>query len=70
MEKLEDGVRGRCDREISMEVKENTVVRTAMMYSAETAKKAQEKKLDVAEMRMFRWTCGVTMMNGIQDVSC
>ena len=34
-----------------------TVVRPAMMYGAETwaVKKTQEKKLDVAEMRMLRW---------------
>ena len=33
-----------------------TVVRPAMMYGAEmwAVKKAQEKKLDVAEMRMLR----------------
>ena len=39
-----------------------TVVRPAMMYDAETwaVKKAQEKKLDVAEMRMLRWMSGVT----------
>ena len=36
------------------------VVRPAMMYGAETwaVKKAQEKKLDVAEMRMLRWMIG------------
>ena len=34
-----------------------TVVRPALMYEAETwaLKKAQEKKLEVAEMRMLRW---------------
>ena len=33
-----------------------------MMYDAQTwaVKKAQEKKLDVAEMRMIKWMCGVT----------
>ena len=32
------------------------------MYGAETrvAKEVDERKLDVAEMRMLRWTCGVT----------
>ena len=45
-----------CDRRISLRVKGKvykTVVRPAMMYGAETwaVKKAQEKKLDVAEMR-------------------
>ena len=29
-------------------------------------KKAQEKKLDVAEMRMLRWMSGVTMLDRIR----
>ena len=35
------------------------------MYGAETwaVKKAQEKKLDVAEMRMLRWMSGVTKLD-------
>ena len=39
----------------------NTVVRTAMMYGAETwtVKKTQEKKLDVAEKMVLRWMCGI-----------
>ena len=41
--------------------------RPTMMYGAETwaVKKAQEKKLDVAEMRMLRWMSGVTKLNRI-----
>ena len=47
-----------CDRSVSLRVKgkvSKIVVRPAMMYGAETwaVKKAQEKKLDVAEMRML-----------------
>ena len=40
-----------------------------MMYDAETwaAKKAQEKKLDVAEMRMLRWMSGVTKLDRIRN---
>ena len=54
-----------CERRISLKVKgkvHKTVVRPAMMYDAETwgVKKAQEKKLDVMEMRMLRWMSGVT----------
>ena len=50
-----------CDRRISLRVKGKvykTVVRPAMMYGAETwaVKKAQEKKLDVAEMRMLTFS--------------
>ena len=35
------------------------------MYGAETwaVQKAQEKKLDVAEMMMFRWMGGVTKLD-------
>ncbi len=46
-----------------------TVVRPAMMYGAETwaVKKAHEKKLDVAEMRMLRWMSGVTKMDRIRN---
>ena len=46
-----------------------TVVRPAMMYGAETwaVKKAQEKKLDVAEMRMLRWMSGVTKLDRIRN---
>ena len=46
-----------------------TVVRPAMMYGAETwaVKKAQEKKLDVAEMSMLRWMSGVTKMDRIRN---
>ena len=46
-----------------------TVVRPAMMYGAETwaVKKAQEKKLDVTEMRMLRWMSGVTKLDRIRN---
>ena len=48
-----------------------TDVRPAMMYGAETwaVKKAQEKKLDVAEMRMLRWMSGVTKLDRIRNES-
>ena len=46
-----------------------TAVRPAMMYGAEiwAVKKAQEKKLDVAEMRMLRWMSGVTKLDRIRN---
>ena len=61
-----------CDRRISLRVRGKvykTVVRPAMMYGAETwaVKKAHEKKLDVAEMRMLRWMSGVTKMDRIRN---
>ena len=41
------------------------------MYCAETwaANKAQEKKLDVADMRMLRWVSGVTNMERIRGTT-
>ena len=61
-----------CDRRISLRVKGKVykkVVGPAMMYGAETwaVKKAHEKKLDVAEMRMLRWMSGVTKMDRIRN---
>ena len=60
------------DPRISLRVKSKvykTVVRPAMMYGAETwaVKKAQEKKLDVAEMSMLRWMSGVTKVDRIRN---
>ena len=45
------------------------VVRPALMYGAETLalKKAQEKKLEVAEIRMLRWMCGDTKLDKIRN---
>ena len=39
------------------------------MYRAETwaLKKAHERKLVVAEMRMLRWMCGVTRLDKIRN---
>ena len=61
-----------CDRRISLRVKGKvykTVVRPAIMYGAETRalKKAQEKKLDVAEMRMLRWMSGINKLDRIRN---
>ena len=72
MEKLEEDIGILCDRRISFRVKGKvfkTVVRLAMVYGAETwaMKKAQEKKLDVAEMRMLRWMSGVTKLDRIRN---
>ena len=46
-----------------------TLVRPAMMYGAETwaVKKAQEKKLDVAEMRTLSWLSGVLKLDCIMN---
>ena len=46
-----------------------TVLRPAMVYGAETwaVKKAHEKKMEVAEMKMLRWMCGVTRLDKIRN---
>ena len=46
-----------------------TVVRPALMCGAEkwALKKEQENKLEVAEMRMLRWMCGVTKLDKIRN---
>ena len=33
----------------------------------DSLKKSQERKLDVAEMRMLRWMCGVTKLDKIRN---
>ena len=61
-----------CGRRMNRKIKgkvSRTVVRPALMYGAETRalKKAQENKLEVAEMRMLRWMCGVTKLEKIRN---
>ena len=61
-----------CDRKISENMKGRLykrVVRPALMYGAETwaVTKAQERKLEVAEMRMLRWMCGLTRRDRVRN---
>lgn len=61
-----------CDRRMNARMKgkiHKTVVRPAMMYGAETwgLKKVHEKRLEVAEMRMLRWSLGVTRLDRIRN---
>ena len=44
-----------------------TVVGPVLMYGTETwaLTMAQENKLEIAEMRMLRWLCGVTNMGWV-----
>ena len=61
-----------CDRIIRLRVKGkvyNTVVRPASMHGTDTwtVKKAQEKKLDVAEMRILRWISEITKLDIIRN---
>ena len=57
-----------CDRRMPNELKGNVykaVVRPAMMYGMETVPltKKQERELEVTEMRMLRWTLGLTKLD-------
>ena len=61
-----------CDRRVPIRLKgkiHKAVVRPALMYGLETApiKKTEERKLDVAEMKMLRWMSGVTKMDRVRN---
>ena len=61
-----------CDKRFSVKLKGKiykSVVRPAMIYSCETwpMKRAQERRMEVAEMRMLRWMCGVTRRDRIKN---
>ena len=54
-----------CDKRMPVKLKGKvyrTVVRPAMLYGAETwaTTKRQESRIEVNEMRILRWMCGVT----------
>ena len=60
-----------CDRRVPVKVKgkvQKTMVRPAMMYGLEAVplKKSEEKKMDVAEMKMLRWLVGVARRDQIR----
>ncbi|KAK3546997.1 hypothetical protein QTP86_008421, partial [Hemibagrus guttatus] len=61
-----------CDRKISVRIKGKvyrTVVRLAMLYGLETVslKKRQESELEVAELKMLRFSLGVTRLDSIRN---
>ncbi|MCJ8736340.1 hypothetical protein PDJAM_G00258720 [Pangasius djambal] len=61
-----------CDRKISAKIKGKvykTVVRPAMLYGLETVslKKRQEAQLEVAELKMLRFSLGVTRLDRIRN---
>ena len=61
-----------CDRRMNEKINGKvyrTVVRPALVYGAEiwALKEAQEKKLEVVEMRMLRCMCRVTKLDNIRN---
>ena len=72
MEELEESVwsvvRQQNEREDQEECVQNSG-KTSTDVRAETwaLKKAEEKKLEVADMRMLRWMCGVTKLDKIRN---
>ncbi|KAK3535793.1 hypothetical protein QTP70_021102, partial [Hemibagrus guttatus] len=61
-----------CDRKISARIKGKvyrTVVRPAMLYGLETVslRKKQESELEVAELKMLRFSLGVTRLDRIRN---
>ena len=61
-----------CDRRMPVKLKGKvykTVVRPALFYGAETCAttRGQEARLEVNEMRMLRWMCGVTRRDKIRN---
>ena len=62
-----------CDKRVPVRLKgkvHKAVVRPALTYGLEAApmKKSEEKKMDVAEMKMLRWMVGVTRRDRIRNV--
>ena len=49
-----------------------TVVRPPMLYGADTwaTTRGQEERLEVDEMKMLRWMCGVTRRDKIRNEHC
>ena len=61
-----------CDRRVPIRLKgkvHKSVVRPTMTYGLEAAplKKTEEKRLDVAEMKMLRWMSGVTLRDKVRN---
>ena len=61
-----------CDRRMPVKLKgkvNKTVIRPAMLYGAETwaTTKRQEKRIEVTEIIMLRWMCGVTRKDKIRN---
>ena len=61
-----------CDKRMSMKLKRKiytTVIRPALIYGAETwtTTNREEERLNVNEMHMLRWSCGVTRKDRVPN---
>ena len=61
-----------CDKNVPIKLKGKmmkAVVRPAMKYGAETwnTTKSKEEKLNGAEMKMLRWSCGITRVDRVRN---
>lgn len=61
-----------CDRRMPVQTKGKvykTAIRPTMLYSSEcwASKRTHEQKLHTAEMRMLRWSAGVTLKDKVQN---
>ncbi|KAL6526429.1 hypothetical protein OROHE_015438 [Orobanche hederae] len=61
-----------CDKKVPLKLKDKfyrSAIRSAMLYGSEcwAMKKSLESKLEVAEMRMLRWSCGRTLLDKIPN---
>ncbi|KAL6508390.1 hypothetical protein OROHE_021932 [Orobanche hederae] len=61
-----------CDKKVPLKLKGKfyrSAIRPAMLYGSEcwAMKKSLEIKLEVAEMRMLRWSCGRTLLDKIPN---
>ncbi|GKE56624.1 hypothetical protein Tco_1495809 [Tanacetum coccineum] len=69
---MEGGFRSLCDTRIPLKIKGKfykAAIRPAMLYSSKCwpITKALANKVEVAELRMLRWTCGKTMVDMIPN---
>ncbi|XP_047496499.1 uncharacterized protein LOC125044096 [Penaeus chinensis] len=60
-----------CDKRVSARVKGNThraVIQPAILYGLETVPQTKKAtRLEVAEMKMCRWACGLTMRDRMRN---
>ena len=63
-----------CDKSVPLKLKGKfyrVTIRPSLLYDSEywPLRKAQERRLETAELRMLRWICGNTMTDHIPNVT-